>query len=35
VKYLEMKEASGRSSMTFEGNLNEVKVKPLNEKIKE
>ncbi|MFC5875347.1 Ig-like domain-containing protein [Chryseobacterium arachidis] len=35
VKYLEMKEIAGGAIMTFEGKPDEVKVQPLNEKIKE
>ncbi|WP_027378877.1 Ig-like domain-containing protein [Chryseobacterium daeguense] len=35
VKYLEMKEAPGGVIMTFEGKPDEVKVQPLNEKIKD
>ncbi len=35
VKYLEMKESPGGVLMTFEGKPDDVKVQPLNEKIKE
>ncbi|WP_027386984.1 Ig-like domain-containing protein [Chryseobacterium gregarium] len=35
VKYLEMKESPGGVLMTFEGKPEDVKVQPLNEKIKE
>ncbi|MDQ0592489.1 uncharacterized protein (DUF2141 family) [Chryseobacterium ginsenosidimutans] len=35
VKYLEMKETAGGVVMTFEGRPNNVKVQPLNEKIKD